>query len=230
MHAYTARAKTGSANDKDIPPLVESLHDRLLVLSAADEQGIRRLAEAYESYFQKFKVDAAYGKNIDNLCHTLCARRSSLSWKSYAVVNSLDMLKTLGHNLSKPEKSKQHAKIMLVFTGQGAQYPNMGRRLVSYPVFRGTIERFDQELLQLGCTWSVSDVLEREESSMDIDDPEVSQTTTTALQMALYDLLQVLGVQVPVVVGHSSGEIAAAYASNALSLKSACKVSYSTLR
>ncbi|ROW08771.1 hypothetical protein VPNG_06429 [Cytospora leucostoma] len=224
----TAMAKIDSTNSNEITPIVESPHDRLLILSAADEPGIKRLAEAYESYFESFASEdpAAYEKSIDNLCYTLCARRSSLSWKSYAVVNSLESLEALSCTLSKPMKTRQNAETVFVFTGQGAQYRNMGRSLFSYAVFRDTIERFDEELLQLGCTWSVSDVLKRQRSSVDINDPEISQTTTTALQIALYDLLQVLGVQVSLVVGHSSGEIAAAYASNALSLKSACKVSY----
>lgn len=225
-HACIPQTEINGTNDKHRPLVLESPHDRLLVLSAADEQGIKRLAETYEFHFQKIEGGAADEANLNNLCYTLCARRSSLPWKSYAVVDSLRTLKGLGSILSKPVTSKPNTKAVFVFTGQGTQYRNMGRGLVSYPAFRATIERFDEELSHLGCTWSVFDVLERRGSSVDIDDPEISQASTTALQMALYDLLQVLGVQASLVVGHSSGEIAAAYASGALSLKSACRVSY----
>ncbi|KAM7210918.1 Polyketide synthase dehydratase domain containing protein [Rhypophila decipiens] len=52
------------------------------------------------------------------------------------------------------------------------------------------------------------------------------QPTSTALQIALYELLQSVGLRTGVVLGHSSGEVAAAYASGFLTLESACKVSY----
>ncbi|KAF2117464.1 polyketide synthase dehydratase-domain-containing protein [Lophiotrema nucula] len=56
--------------------------------------------------------------------------------------------------------------------------------------------------------------------------PAYSQPLCTALQIALIELLQNWGVRPTAVVGHSSGEIAAAYAIGALSLESACKVAY----
>lgn len=59
-----------------------------------------------------------------------------------------------------------------------------------------------------------------------IDRPEYSQPLCTALQIALVELLKSFGVVPSAVVGHSSGEIAAAYTVGALSLASACKVAY----
>lgn len=59
-----------------------------------------------------------------------------------------------------------------------------------------------------------------------INKPEFSQPLCTALQIALVELLGSFNVFPDVVVGHSSGEIAAAYAAGALSLRSACKVAY----
>ncbi|KAG8157127.1 hypothetical protein KVR01_013117 [Diaporthe batatas] len=225
-HVTGSQLKTRSSDGSQKLHTVESLQERLLVFSAADEHGIQRLVKTYESYFQKLENAEAYETVLDDLCYTLCARRSSLAWKSYAVVNSFDSLKALGTILSTPTVSRGNAKTVFVFTGQGAQYRNMGQSLISNPVFRATIEQFDEQLSHLGCAWSVWDVLEGVDSSIAIDDPEVSQTSTTALQIALYNLLQALGVHPSLVVGHSSGEIAAAYASGALSLSSACKVSY----
>ncbi|KAK1148135.1 Type I Iterative Polyketide synthase (PKS) [Aspergillus melleus] len=64
-------------------------------------------------------------------------------------------------------------------------------------------------------------------TTFDINDPEYAQPLTTALQISLVNLLSSLGLSPTKVVGHSSGEIAAAsYAAGALSLVSACKVSY----
>lgn len=59
-----------------------------------------------------------------------------------------------------------------------------------------------------------------------IDRPEYSQPLSTALQIALVELLKTFNIIPKAVVGHSSGEIAAAYAIGALSLPSACKAAY----
>ncbi|CAN8097860.1 unnamed protein product [Discula destructiva] len=202
--------------------------DKLLVFSASDESGIKRLAETYASYFESHlpKDEKEQRQLLDSFAYTLCERRSRLPWKSFAVVNSAEMLTNLEDHVSKPVMAEPNAKAVFIFTGQGAQYRNMGVDLLQNPTFRSTIELFDEELAKLECTWSVADVLSRHDSSTDIDDPVYSQTMTTALQIALYELMKTLGVQAALVAGHSSGEIAAAYAAGALNLASACRVSY----
>lgn len=59
-----------------------------------------------------------------------------------------------------------------------------------------------------------------------IDAPEYSQPLCTVLQIALVELLKSFNINASAVVGHSSGEIAAAYAAGALSLPLACKIAY----
>ena len=58
------------------------------------------------------------------------------------------------------------------------------------------------------------------------NDARVTQPLCTILQVALVDLLTVWGLKPMAVVGHSSGEIAAAYCAGALSKASAYKVAY----
>lgn len=52
--------------------------------------------------------------------------------------------------------------------------------------------------------------LEKDKATSKVNDPEYSQTLSTALQIALVDLLKSAGVLPMTVIGHSSGEIAAA--------------------
>lgn len=59
-----------------------------------------------------------------------------------------------------------------------------------------------------------------------IDMPELSQPVCTAIQIALIELLSSFGIVPDVVLGHSSGEIAAAYAAGSFSFESACKIAY----
>ncbi|KAL8726146.1 MAG: hypothetical protein Q9166_006903 [cf. Caloplaca sp. 2 TL-2023] len=74
-------------------------------------------------------------------------------------------------------------------------------------------------------------ILEKEQLSMvkdlsQVDNPEIAQPLSTALQVALVDLLASWGVRPSAVVGHSSGEIAAAYCVGAVSRESAWKLAY----
>lgn len=67
------------------------------------------------------------------------------------------------------------------------------------------------------------DIIQEKEK---INDPQLSQPLCTALQLALVELLRSFSIIPVAVLGHSSGEIAAAYTTGALSFESACKVAY----
>ena len=68
--------------------------------------------------------------------------------------------------------------------------------------------------------------LYRDDGDSNLDDPMYSQPACTALQIALIDLLSSWGASPSAVLGHSSGEIAAAYCAGGLSRDSAWKVAY----
>lgn len=55
---------------------------------------------------------------------------------------------------------------------------------------------------------------------------EISQPCCTALQVALIDLLYLYNIKPAAVIGHSSGEIAAAYAAGALTAREAISIAY----
>lgn len=59
-----------------------------------------------------------------------------------------------------------------------------------------------------------------------MSEAELSQPCCTALQVALVELLWEYGIKPEAVVGHSSGEIAAAYASGAITRKEAIIIAY----
>lgn len=74
--------------------------------------------------------------------------------------------------------------------------------------------------------FSGEDELAASGTASHLQDPELSQAITTAIQLALVDLLRFLEMKPHVTIGHSSGEIAAAYCAGFLCHESALRVSY----
>ena len=118
--------------------------------------------------------------------------------------------------------------VVFLFTGQGSNWHAMGREYLSVGVFGQSIHRSNQILRSLGADWDLLDELRQTESQTRLNKGEISQPATTAIQIALVDLLEGLSVHPEAVLGHSSGEIAAAYAAGALTQESALKVSYTS--
>lgn len=121
------------------------------------------------------------------------------------------------------------ARILGVFTGQGAQWPSMSRELLSSSrVFRDSVQRLQKVLDECPDppSWSIKNELMASASDSRLQEAAVSQPLCTALQIGLVDLLKVSGVEFHGVVGHSSGEIGAAYAAGRLTARDAILIAY----
>ncbi|KFH41335.1 Lovastatin nonaketide synthase-like protein [Hapsidospora chrysogenum ATCC 11550] len=165
---------------------------------------------------------------LDDLAFTMCERRSTLDFGAYIVASTreelVEGLKDLDLALG---RRKEVPSLSFIFTGQGAQWWAMGRELMQYPVFGKTIMACDDTVRLLGSSWSLhEELLVKSEKESRINEAEISQPLCTALQIALVDLYASWNIRPDRVVGHSSGEIAAAYATGALSLESAMRVAY----
>ena len=226
VNQHKSRSTDGSNNDNANSHILQTQAWWLIVLSAADEHGIHRLIDAYQPYLVQSEWNRKESDYLDRLAYTLSNRRSSLQWRSFAIASSMKDLKLMKGPFSKPSLASKESNLAFVFTGQGAQYYGMGVELLCYPTFRDAINSFDDILEQIGSDAKVSELLKWTNDDGDIHDPRYAQPATTGLQIALYELLESFGVTPSAVLGHSSGEIAAAYAAGALSLHSACKLSY----
>ena len=199
---------------------------KLLVWSAADEQGPQRYVEALEAHLSKAKgTDYAY---IADLAYTLASKRSRLPWKSFLRLDSIALSPTdLWKQCSKPVRSSGNAPgLAFVFTGQGATWYGMGRELLAERVFQESLQQSDLYLRQLGCKWSLIEELQQDEACSRVKDARYSQPLTTAVQIALLKLLRSWNIRPLAVVGHSSGEMAAAHCIGAISHRYAIAAAY----
>lgn len=106
------------------------------------------------------------------------------------------------------------------------RYPEMGLGLRRYSVFATAINEAEAHLKKMGAPWSLTEELAKSAPDSRIDDAEISQPACTAVQLALVMLLRSWGVIPAKVLGHSSGEIAAAFAAGLVSFRTALAVAY----
>lgn len=206
----------------------------IIPFSAHDEGGTGRQAEALQSHMSESESILTTDDRhsfLPDLCHTLFARRSVLNWRSAAVVSSIsDASTNLSSRLSKAifTLASRSPVLTFVFTGQGAQYARMAMGLLDrYQTFRSSINECDAFLSnELRCPWSVIEELGRDVKTSKVDQPLYSQPLCTAIQVALVDLFNSWGLTPSSVIGHSSGEIAAAYSAGAITRHSAWRIAY----
>ncbi|KAK7180950.1 polyketide synthase/peptide synthetase [Paraphaeosphaeria sporulosa] len=121
--------------------------------------------------------------------------------------------------------------ILAVFPDQGAQYATMGREIIESSLFaRGVIDKLDEALATLPSEdrppWKLKDELLLEENESSLHEAVNSQSLTTAVQILLVSLLKAAGIELEAVVGHSSGEIGAAFAAGFMSAENAIRNAY----
>ena len=112
--------------------------------------------------------------------------------------------------------------LAFVFCGQGAQWKGMGSQSREcMPVYWKSLQRCARVVKELG-GWDLMAKIDSDE----VNGTRVSQPATTAVQVALVDQLRAWGLTPAATVGHSSGEIAAAYAAGAVTLEEAIRLAF----
>ncbi|KAK5942650.1 Type I Iterative PKS [Knufia obscura] len=220
-------SETSSGSDDGSSP-----SKKLFCFSTQDQDGISRTASSYRAFLQD-KM-ASRGKSsiedttyLDDLAYTLASRRTTFDCRSYATADSLASLTAaMDNGLPKMKRAAKDSNIMFICTGQGAQWAQMGRELLDHPVFRAATQESQKFLESNGCAWNVFEELNQEPGQSRIDSPEFSQPICTVLQISLITLLRHWGITPKATVGHSSGEIAAAFAAGYLSHADSIKAAY----
>ncbi|KAI1176375.1 beta-ketoacyl synthase domain-containing protein [Nemania sp. FL0916] len=206
------------------------------VFSANSERSLIDMLRSYSEYLK-----ANESLNPRDLAWTLLQRRSALPFRMTFPGSSIeDLHGAIDARLSeenmaivtKPRNSSaERVRILGIFTGQGAQYARMGAELIEKSTFALQIIReLESYLAMLPETdrpsWSLEAELLAGPASSRLNEAALSQPLCTAIQILLVELLRQVNVHLDVVVGHSSGEIGAAYAAGYLSARDAMYIAY----
>ena len=200
----------------------------MLVLSARHEQSLRALAGAYANKL-------VGGVDATDLCHAAATRRSHLEHRVAITGDNVDVvcarLSAFAGGEALPvgvwagllhQNRPPHP--VFLFSGQGSHWPSMGRWMFNrYRIFREVIEECDGHFAILARRSLIVE-LARDPADSRIDETDIAQPAIFAVQAGLSALWRSFGLKPGFVLGQSLGEVGAAYASGALSLKDALRV------
>ncbi|RAH40566.1 ketoacyl-synt-domain-containing protein [Aspergillus brunneoviolaceus CBS 621.78] len=186
---------------------------RVFVLSAKDSGIARRMGENLCDYLatrirESEESEEREEELLDQLAFTLGQRRTrfpcTIAWSGSSITEVHATIDAPGLTT---QRSMRVPRVGMVFAGQGAQWFAMGRELLdAYPAFCDAIHEVDACLKSMGATWSALEELQRNAEEI--------------------DLLRSWGVYPAGVTAHSSGEVGAAYAAGAITLKGALAIVY----
>ncbi|PLB52456.1 putative hybrid NRPS/PKS enzyme [Aspergillus steynii IBT 23096] len=211
-----------------------------LVFSASSESSLVAMLDKYAHYLKTTDV------SIRRLAMALSLNRSTLPVRIAITGRSKqDVLEAISKQLAKVRENPSTAigtrppviefdenrrpRILGVFTGQGAQWPGMGQALMKRcALFKEAMEVMEQALAQLldPPEWSLKEELMAPPGKSRLSDAELSLPICAAVQVGLVSLLSAAGITFHTVVGHSGGEIGAAYAVGKITAEDAVKIAY----
>jgi len=202
----------------------------VLPITAKNTEALKEHVRQVVSYLQ-----ANPSVSFANLASAFYFHREHHSHRAYVIADSTTQLT---HNLQsyldhgpgryvvEGVRAEASPKIAFVYTGMGPQWHGMGKELFQQEsVFRATLESCDLYLKEIA-GWSLLEELQRDEQTSKMSDAKIAQPANFALQAALTELLKDWGIMPEAVVGHSIGEVGAAYAAGAITLKEGMLISY----
>ncbi|MDC0708727.1 type I polyketide synthase [Stigmatella sp. ncwal1] len=215
------------------PPSPRSRH--MLCLSARSDTALAEQARRYQRHLrERPSIELA------DLCFTAAAGRSHFEHRAAWALESREQAMAALDRLARGEASEEIAlgkrtsdqppRVVFLFTGQGSQYPGMGRSLYAQePVFRDALD---------SCALALQGLLPKpllEVLFSPPDDPSIHQTLYSqpalfSLQFSLCKLWESWGVRPSALIGHSVGEFAAACLSGSLDLHDALRLVSSRAR
>lgn len=223
-----------AATVENNPLPASNLHRKYwLPLSAKSEMALKALAQK----FQQFLEQCTDNQHLLDICYTAALRRDHYKYRlvvtgkspaelNQALASFLAGEQTLAYVAGVDSGKVKNNKTAFVFSGMGTQWVGMGRELYAQePVFKNAMDRCDAALLPL-TGWSLVDQLYINPEPELSNRTDLSQPAIFAVQYALVELLASWNIRPSMIVGHSAGEVAAAYASGALSFDDAIAVIY----
>lgn len=202
---------------------------QIFLISSHERDGVARISEGHAPVIASQVTDPAL---LPNYAYTL-SRRSRLEFKTFIVADSahelaVKLADSKGLTITRSADDASTPTLCMVFCGQGAQWHAMGRELMDYEPFSNSLVGASKYLSKIvGSDFDLLQELRHTNPALSrIHEPKFAQPASTAIQIALVDLCKATNIIPAAVVGHSSGEIAAAYAAGFITREDAWLIAY----
>ena len=213
------------ATDKVESEMLNPADRLLLPLSARSPEALSTLAGSYISFLSDTDISAS------NICSFNALKRAHFNHrKSFSATSKEDLIQELqqfsesGNGGQVKFDQDNPAKVVFVFSGQGAQWTEMGIDLAAKePVFKESLEECNTALSKY-VDWDVFDELKKPDDQTRLGEGNVMQPLLMAMGVALARWWMSKGIHPETVIGHSMGEIAAAHIGGHISLDEAAKI------
>ncbi|KAF7158913.1 hypothetical protein CNMCM5623_004092 [Aspergillus felis] len=194
----------------------DSRSHHLIAMSAKNSVSLQGNLRSIHRFLQENP-----GVSLSKLSYTTTARRIHHQHRVMLLGSHVDELgaqiEAALRDQTGTTRPKSAPKIVFAFTGQGAQYPGMGKELFeNFSRFRNRIRRLDQIGQSLGFP-SMLQVILSDAEDIGRFAPTAVQLASVCLQIALSELWASWNIMPVAVVGHSLGEYAALNVAGALS-------------
>ncbi|EXF77788.1 beta-ketoacyl synthase domain-containing protein [Colletotrichum fioriniae PJ7] len=213
LSASTCTLTNGLNSGPSVP------RQQLLPFSAKHPESINALSQKVQTYLNHNPG------SLGNVAHSLASHREIHPYRAFCVTDGMSTFQIS----SVMKAATASPDVVWVFTGQGAQWAQMGKELLEQEgLFKDRIDAMDGVLAGLPDPppWTLRELLSAPKGESRLHEAEFSQPCLVAIQVALVDLLCSWNVVPAAVVGHSSGETAAAYAAGSITAEEAILIAY----
>ena len=204
----------------------------VFTLSARSETALKELAKRYSDHLSR-QIQTL---NAADLAYTANAGRSHFNYRLAITAGSSEEIQRALSAFAEGQKAEaliygkvtgtRQPRIAFLFTGQGAQYSGMARRLYeTQPAFRATLDKCNQLLLPYLDRPLLSVLFaDKESDAALINETAYTQPAMFAVEYALAELWHSWGIRPTTVMGHSVGEYVAACVADVFTLEDGLKL------
>ncbi|MFE0021019.1 SDR family NAD(P)-dependent oxidoreductase [Amycolatopsis sp. NPDC059021] len=192
----------------------------LLPLSARSPEALRALVDSYATM-----LESPESPSLRRVARTASRQREHHPLRTFVVAaDAREAAAKLRELTVEPRRATRPGNAF-VYTGMGPQWWGMGRELLATePRFAEVVTACDEVLAKFGVC--MADELGRDEAESRLTETLYAQVANFVVQAGLTALWREWGIEPAYIVGHSVGEVAAAYAAGVYTLEDALTISF----
>lgn len=192
----------------------------LLPLSARGPEALRTLVDSYAT-----ALESPAGPSLRRVARAAARQREHHPLRTFVVAGDAAEAAVKLRGLTVEPRRATRPGNAFVYTGMGPQWWGMGRELLATePRFAEVVLACDEVLAKFGVC--IADELDRDEAESRLTETLYAQVANFVVQAGLTALWRAWGIEPASIVGHSVGEVAAAYAAGVYTLEDALTISF----